>query len=61
MFKVVYRDNSGDDEVVIGTFDTVADATAFIRKLPGFHCLSGYGDEGYDILDTDGNLIKRFM
>ena len=61
MFKVIGWENGGFDEVEMDTFDVVADAVAFVKNRPGFDFLNGFGEEGYDIIDNNGNLVLRFM
>ena len=62
MFKVIDWGNGGSDEIEIGAFDVLDDAVAFVKNRPGFYCLDGSGEEGYDIVDdNNGNLVLRFM
>lgn len=61
MFRVIDWGNGGFDEVEIGAFDVLDDAVAFVKNRPGFDFLDGFGEEGYDIVDNNDNLVLRFM
>ena len=60
MFKVIAW--YGNQRVERDTFNTIEEAKAFIDDIDGAYlAFLSYGEEGYDIVDGEGNLIERYM
>lgn len=60
MFKVMGWWNGGWNEEVLGEFAKVEEAVAFVEAQEGLMFLEGFGEEGYDVVDKEGNLVRRF-